>query len=107
MNYIGTDSHISTLDFKVVNEAGKVIKAQRVLTSASNFMEFVKSVGKPRQVIIEEGPLAAWLLEICFRNGEQLVITDPKRNHWIGSSGKKRRRHRCRETSSISPGRLY
>ena len=89
MNYIGTDSHISTLDFAVVNEASKVIKAQRVLTSASNFMEFVKSVGKPRQVIIEEGPLAAWLLEICVQNGEQLVITDPKRNHWIGSSGKK------------------
>ena len=89
MNYIGTDSHISTLDFKVVNEAGKVKKAQRVPTSATNFIEFVKSVAKPRQVIMEEGPLAAWLLEICVQNGEQLVITDPKRNHWIGSSGKK------------------
>jgi hypothetical protein len=46
-------------------------------------------VPKPRQVIIEEGPLAAWLLEICTQNKEQLVISDPKRNHWIGSSGKK------------------
>jgi len=89
MNYIGTDIHISTLDFKVVNEAGKMKKAQRVLTSANNFIEFVKSVPKPRQVIIEEGPLAAWLLEICVQNGERLVITDPKLNHWIGSSGKK------------------
>lgn len=89
MNYIGTDSHISTLDFKVVNEAGKVKKAQKVVTSANNFLEFVRSVPKPRQVIIEEGPLAAWLLEVCVQNGEKLVITDPKRNHWIGSSGKK------------------
>ncbi|MBI2830925.1 MAG: hypothetical protein HYX79_01550 [Chloroflexi bacterium] len=64
MNYIGTDSHISTLDFKVINETGKVKKAQKVVTSANNFLEFVKSVPKPRQVIIEEGPLAAWLLEI-------------------------------------------
>jgi len=89
MNYIGTDTHIATLDFKVVNEAGIVKKAQKVVTGANNFLKFVKSVPKPRQVIIEEGPLAAWLLEICVRNGEKMVITDPKRNHWIGSSGKK------------------
>jgi transposase len=89
MNYIGTDSHISTMDFKVVNDRGKVIKAQKVTTSADNFMDFVRSVPKPREVIIEEGPLAAWLLEICVRDGEKLVITDPKKNHWIGSAGEK------------------
>jgi transposase len=89
MNYIGTDTHISTLEFKVVNNFGKIKKAQKVPTSAVNFMNFVKSVDKPRQVIIEEGPLAAWLLEICVQNGETLVITDPKQNHWIGSSGQK------------------
>jgi hypothetical protein len=89
MNYIGMDTHISTLAFKVVNEAGKLKMASEVQTGALNFLEFVKSVPKPRQVIMEEGPLAAWLLEICTENGEQLIISDPKRNHWISSSGKK------------------
>ena len=89
MNYIGTDNHIETLDFKVVNEAGKLTKAQKEATSASNFLKFVRSIPKPRMVIIEEGTLAAWLLEICIQYGEKLVITDPKRNLWIGSSGKK------------------
>jgi len=89
MNYIGTDSHISTLDFKVVSEQGQVKKAQRVPTSVNNFLEFVRSVPKPREVIIEEGPLAAWLLEICTINGEKMVISDPKQNRWIGASGKK------------------
>lgn len=89
MNYIGTDIHISTLDFKVINDSGKLKMASKVQTSALNFIEFVKHVPKPRQVIIEEGPLAAWFLEICVKNEEQLIITDPKRNHWIGSSGKK------------------
>ena len=89
MNRIGIDCHIATLDFKVINDAGKLIKARKVTTSASNFMEVVRSVPKPRMVIIEEGPLAAWLLETCNRFGEKLVITDPKRNHWIGSSGEK------------------
>jgi hypothetical protein len=89
MNYIGTDSHISTLDFKVINDAGKVKMAGKVQTGALNFLEFVRSVPKPRQVIVEEGPLAAWLLEICTENEEHLIISDPKRNHWIGSSGQK------------------
>lgn len=89
MNYIGTDCHLSTLDFKVVNQGGKLIKAQEVATSANNFIQFVKDVPRPRTVIVEEGSLAAWLLEICVRNGEKLVISDPKRNLWIGSSGKK------------------
>jgi transposase len=89
MNYIGTDIHISTLDFQVVNNFGKVKMARKVPTSALNFIEFVRSVPRPRQVIIEEGPLASWLLEICVQNEEQLIITDPKRNHWIGLSGEK------------------
>jgi transposase len=89
VNYIGMDSHISTLDFKVVNDSGKLKMANSVQTSATNFIKFVKSVPKPRKVFVEEGPLAAWLLELCVQNEEQLVITDPKRNRWIGSSGEK------------------
>jgi len=89
MNYIGTDCHISTLSFKVVNQGGQLIQAQEVATSVKNFLQFVKKAPKPRTVIIEEGSLAAWLLEICAQNGEKLVISDPKRNRWIGSSGKK------------------
>jgi transposase len=104
MNYIGTDIHISTLDFKVVNNSGKVKMADKVQTSAVNFMEFIKSVPKPRQVIIEEGPLAAWLLEICNKNKEQLVISDPKRNHWIGSSGKKEDRIDAEKLAQLARG---
>jgi hypothetical protein len=55
VNYIGADNHIGTLDFKVVNEAGKLIKAEKVATGASNFLEFVRSVPKPRMVIDEDG----------------------------------------------------
>jgi len=38
---------------------------------------------------MEEGTLAAWALETCVRFREKLVITDAKKNHWIGSSGQK------------------
>jgi transposase len=89
MNHIGMDSHITTLDFAVINEAGGLIKAKSVATSVNGFMGFVKTVSPPRTIYMEEGTLAAWALETCVRFGEKLVITDPKKNHWIGSSGQK------------------
>ena len=89
MHYIGMDTHISTLDFAVVNDAGRLIKATSVPTSVKNLMEFVRKVNQPRIVYMEEGTLAAWALEVCVRFDEKLVITDPRENHWIGSSGQK------------------
>jgi transposase len=89
MHYIGMDCHISTLEFAVVNEAGHLVKAKRILTSVKGFMEFVKTVPRPRTIYVEESTLAAWALETCVRYGEKLVITDAKKNHWIGSSGQK------------------
>jgi len=59
MHYIGMDTHISTLDFAVVNEAGRLVKAHRVATSVNEFMEFVKTVMPPRAIYMEEGTLAA------------------------------------------------
>jgi transposase len=89
MNHIGMDGHITTLEFAVVNEAGRLVKADRVATSVNGFMEFVRTVPRPRTIYMEEGTLAAWALETCVRFGEKLVITDPKKNHWIASSGQK------------------
>jgi len=89
MYYIGMDCHITTLDFAVVNEAGRLVKADSVATSVNGLMEFVKTVPPPRTIYMEEGTLAAWALEICVRFREKLVITDPKKNRWIGSSGQK------------------
>jgi transposase len=89
MHYIGMDCHITTLEFAVVNEVGRLVKASRVTTSVNGFMEFVKKVPPPRTIYMEEGTLAAWALETCVRFKEKLVITDAKKNHWIGSSGQK------------------
>ena len=89
MNYIGMDTHITTLDFAVVNEAGRLTRSRSVPTSARALVEFVKQVPAPRTIYMEEGTLAAWVLETCVSYGEKLVITDPKENHWIVSSGQK------------------
>ncbi len=89
MHYIGVDGHITTLEFAAVNEAGQLVKADRVATSVNGLIGFVKTVPRPRIIYMEEGTLAAWALETCVRFGEKLVITDPEKNHWISSSGQK------------------
>src|SRR5208283_947336 len=60
MNYIGMDCHIKTLDFAVVDEAGRLVKAKSIPTSVNGFIEFVRTVPPPRTVYMEEGTLAAW-----------------------------------------------
>jgi hypothetical protein len=57
------DSHISTLDFSVINEKGRITKEKRVRTSVKEFIEFVSSVPCPRKVIMEEGTLSSWFLK--------------------------------------------
>jgi transposase len=89
MHYIGMDCHISTLEFAVVDETGKMTDRRHVATSAKDFMEYIKSIAPPRIIYMEEGTLAAWANEVCFHCGEKLVITDPRQNHWIGSAGQK------------------
>jgi transposase len=89
MNYIGVDCHITSLDFAVVNEKGHTTRRARVETSVKEFMKFVKNIPKPRRIFIEEGELASWLLETSLTFGEELIITDPKTNKWIGKSGQK------------------
>lgn len=89
MHYVGMDCHITTLDFAVVNEAGQLLKTKSVATGVHSFIDFVKTVPQPRTIYMEEGTLAGWALETCYRYNEKLVITDPMKNRWIGSSGQK------------------
>jgi len=104
MNYIAMDSHISTLEFAVVNESGRVTQHKRVPTGVRELIEFVKSVPKPRKVIMEEGTLAGWALETCVGFGEELIITDPKTNRWIGQSGQKSDPFDARKLGQLARG---
>jgi transposase len=90
MNYIGVDCHISTLDFAVVDGNGVIKKKACVNTGVKEFIEFVRSIPKPRKIYIEEGELSNWLLETSRKFGEQLIITDPKENKWISKAKQKK-----------------
>ena len=47
MHCIGMDCHITTLDFAVVNDAGRLVKSCKVATSVKNFMEFIFKARTP------------------------------------------------------------
>lgn len=104
MNYIAMDTHISTLEFAVVNEAGRTVKERTVPTGVKEFMEFVRSIPKPRKIFMEEGTLADWALETCVNYGEDLIITDPKENCWIGKAGKKNDRLDAKKLAQLARG---
>jgi len=63
MHYMGMDCHTTTLDFAVVNEAGRLVKADRVATGVKGFIGLVKTVPPPRIIYMEESTLATWALE--------------------------------------------
>lgn len=73
----------------MVNERGTTTKRAKVNTGVKEFIDFVKSVPRPRKIYIEEGELAGWMLERSLKFGEKLVITDPKINKWIQRIKKK------------------
>ena len=43
----------------------------------------------PNGIFIDEGELASWMLETILDFGEQLIVTDPKINKWLGKSKQK------------------
>lgn len=104
MNYIGADVHISTMDFAVVNEMGRVAKRHRIETSERGMVEFVKSIREPRQLIIEEGTLAGWIKEVMESRGERVVVTDPKQNRWIGRAENKNDRIDAEKLAQLHRG---
>jgi transposase len=102
MNIIGIDSHITTLDCCAVSKNGRILKEESVQTSAFKFIKFVQSIPKPRTIYVEEGNLAAWLLETAVSFGEELIITDPKRNKHIACEGEKNDKVDARKLADLA-----
>jgi transposase len=104
MNHIGMDAHIATIDFVSINQRGKITDERTVKTSSKNIIDYIQAIPKPRTVYMEEGCLASWILETCHEHGEKLIITDPKRNKWIGKSDEKFDRLDARKLSELARG---
>jgi transposase len=87
--YIGLDAHKLTCEFAVVRENGRLVQRVSCRTAIDQLAAFLKSIPRPRYVVMEEGPMADWLWRNlqCFADG--FTVCDPFRNQLIAKDGDK------------------
>lgn len=86
---ISFDAHCQETEIVVMTELGRVTKRDRLMTRIPELSVFVKSVARPRDLVVEEGPLADWLYRTLSPHVDTLVVCDPRRNHLIAKDSDK------------------
>ena len=87
--FIALDVHCAFSEWAVVTGTGKLVSRNRTATSIPALREALAQVRRPRYLTFEEGPLADWLARELSRSVDQLVVCEPRRNHWIARDGDK------------------
>jgi hypothetical protein len=77
MLYVGVDAHRETSQITVMNEAGQVVKRERVSSSLEGIREALGGYGQPLKAVLEAsyswGPMYDWLDEVV----EEVVLAHP------------------------------
>ena len=88
-HFIALDVHCAFSEMAVVTKGGKLVHRDRCETSIPALVERLKAVRRPRRLTFEEGPLADWLARELRSHVDELVVCEPRRNHWIAKDGDK------------------
>lgn len=88
-HYIALDVHCSFSELAVVTGHGKLVERARCETTIPALVECLAAIRRPRRLTFEEGPLADWLARELRSHVDELVVCEPRRNHWIAKDGDK------------------
>ena len=88
-HFIALDTHCASTDAAVLTEAGRMVRRQRVATTIPALRKLIEAVPRPRHVVLEEGPLADWLVRELRSSTDEIVACDPRRNAHIAKDGDK------------------
>jgi transposase len=88
-HFIGIDVQCQFCEIAVITTAGQVVRRDRCATTIPALREVVAAVPGPRQLVIEEGPLAGWLWRELHTEVERMVVSEPRRNRLIAKDGDK------------------
>ena len=88
-HFIGMDSHCPFCEIAVVDALGQVVKRDRTETAIPALVQVIETVPRPRELVIEEGPLAGWLWRSLRNAVDRLVVSQPRRNRLICAEGDK------------------
>ena len=87
--FIALDVHCAFSEMAVVTAQGKLVRRERCETTIPALVERLSEVRRPRRLTFEEGPLADWLARELRSHVDELVVCEPRRNHWIAKDGDK------------------
>jgi len=85
----GLDVHCAFTELAALGPRGRLICRQRLTTALPEILEGLTHVGRPRVVVLEEGPLADWLMRGLAEKGETVIVSDPRRNALIAKESDK------------------
>lgn len=88
-HFIALDVHCAFSEMAVVSAQGKLLRRARCATAIPAIVEQLKRVRRVRRLTFEEGPLADWLARELRGHVDELVVCEPRRNHWIARDGDK------------------
>jgi transposase len=87
--FIALDVHCAFSEMAVVTGKGKLVRRDRCETAIPPLVERIQTVSRPRRITFEEGPMADWLARSLRSHVDELVVCEPRRNHWIARDGDK------------------
>lgn len=87
--HIALDVHAAFSEIVVMTERGKLVSRDRCATSIPALRQRIERVRRPRKLTFEEGPMAAWLSRELEEHVDELLVCEPRRNHWIARDGDK------------------
>ena len=89
VHVIGMDTHSQTTDLCVKTRANGPGTWHRVATTIPALAEVIARVRGPKELVMEEGPLASWLLRNLKAQVDRATSCDGRRNALIAKAGDK------------------
>ena len=86
--YIAGDVHVARTEL-AVDRNGIIINRFSVPTTIPAIREVLLKVQRPRVFVIEEGCMSGWLFRNLRDQVDQMIVCDPRRNHYIAKDGDK------------------
>ena len=87
--FIALDVHCAFAEMAVVTSHGKLVRRERCDTAIPAIVERLQQVRRRRRLTFEEGPLADWLARELRSHVDELIVCEPRRNHWIARDSDK------------------
>ena len=80
IKYVALDVHQASTAAAVRSASGRVVRREVLETTAMAVRAFIRSVGRPVHVVLEEGALAQWLHDVLCHQVDELIVCDPRQN---------------------------